>query len=79
MFNNDKIINAIKQLSGTSEVMLSTSFSELGMDSTTIVELLIECEVMFDIDVLSSDLNLDEFIFVEDVCKFLQHVIDVNR
>ncbi|MEH6989563.1 acyl carrier protein [Cytobacillus firmus] len=55
-----------------SELNINSNLQELGLDSTNIVEILIECELIFDIDVLDNDLNLDDFNNVEDIINYIE-------
>lgn len=54
------------------ELNIYSNLQELGLDSTNIVEILIECELIFDIDVLDNDLNLDDFTTVEDIINYIE-------
>ncbi|SDZ37904.1 acyl carrier protein [Bacillus sp. 166amftsu] len=58
------------------ELNLQSSLQELGLDSTNIVEILIECELLFDIDVLDNDLNLDDFKNVEDIIDYIEKLMN---
>lgn len=54
------------------ELNTNSNLQEIGLDSTNIVEILIECELIFDIDVLDNDLNLDDFNTVEDIINYIE-------
>ncbi|KOP81413.1 acyl carrier protein [Cytobacillus solani] len=71
-----KILEIISETIEDNEVELNiySNLQELGLDSTNIVEILIECELIFDIDVLDNDLNLDDFTTVEDIINYIENL-----
>jgi acyl carrier protein len=73
---HDTILDLVKKISNKSEIQMNTSFLELGMDSTNLVELLIESEILFNIDVLDNSLNLDEFQTVSDVYEYIRRLCE---
>ncbi|MFD2673322.1 phosphopantetheine-binding protein [Marinicrinis sediminis] len=74
MLEQTQLIDMIKQISGREEVKLEDTFEALEMDSTNIVELLIEMEMVLDIDILDANLNLYDMIRVADVEAYIQQI-----
>lgn len=69
-----KILEIIRETleDNGAELNTNSNLQELGLDSANIVEILIECELIFDIDVLDNDLNLDDFNTVEDIINYIE-------
>lgn len=70
MFKPEELIKIVQDLSGCENVDLDTTFAELGLDSTSIVEILIEIELILDKDVLDADLDFDYLVSVKDVYDY---------
>jgi acyl carrier protein len=70
------VINIVKQISGMETCTLNTEFIELDMDSTKIIEVLIELEIHFDRDMLDGELNLDTFVKVQDLYDYVFDIIN---
>lgn len=70
MFKPETLIKIVQDLSGNENVDFDTTFAELGLDSTNIVEILIEIEMILDKDVLDADLNFDYLVSVKDVYDY---------
>ncbi|SIA43721.1 Phosphopantetheine attachment site [Mycobacteroides abscessus subsp. abscessus] len=70
MFKPEDLIKIVQDLSGCENVDLDTTFAELGLDSTSIVEILIEIELILDKDVLDADLDFDYLVSVKDVYDY---------
>jgi len=75
MLNIQTIIDVVSQQCRNTDVTADTSFIELEMDSTQLVELLIEFEILLDIDVLDANLNLDRLQTVGEVYQYLSFVL----
>lgn len=71
MIRESEILEMIQKLIGVSKVGMETSFVELSMDSTGILELLIEIEVKYNVDVLTNDLSIDGFQTVKDLYDYV--------
>ncbi|PWW03203.1 phosphopantetheine binding protein [Paenibacillus cellulosilyticus] len=71
MISIEEIISIIKRLNNIGEILEDTLFAELELDSTHIVELLVEIEIMLNIDVLDDQLNLDELLTIRDVHEYI--------
>lgn len=71
MLEEISFLSLVKDIAKLEHVNMDKSFQELGMDSTNIVELLIECEIQLDIDLLDADMNLDDFKTLQDAYDFI--------
>ncbi|MVO98875.1 MULTISPECIES: phosphopantetheine-binding protein [Paenibacillus] len=60
MLTGEAALEVIGKIGGLDSVELDTHLLEQGIDSVKVVEILIEFEMMFNIDVLDDQLNLDE-------------------
>lgn len=75
MINTEELYQIIKDICQTEEAIhLDTTFEELGMDSTGIVEVLIECELKLNKDILTEGMDLQEMLKVGDVYRYLEHL-----
>lgn len=76
MIREIEIINMIQSISGINPVKMETSFVELGMDSTGVLELLIEIEVKYNLDVLTNELSIDDLQTVKDLYDFVLRLMN---
>lgn len=71
MVTKQQVIEIIQRVSGKEQVELNSTFEALDMDSTNIVEVLIELEMVLDMDILDANVNLYEMATVEDMYTYL--------
>jgi acyl carrier protein len=74
MLKPEDLFRMVQEICGKAEIDFDTTFSELGLDSTNIVEILIEIEMILDKDVLDAELNLDSFITIKDVYDYVKRL-----
>jgi acyl carrier protein len=70
MVTQDEVINVVRSVCKVDDISMATTFEDLGIDSTQVLEILIEFEIKFQIDILDESLQLDQFHSVEDVHAF---------
>ncbi|MEC0248517.1 phosphopantetheine-binding protein [Paenibacillus chitinolyticus] len=75
MLTIEKVIELTSSVSGRGDVTADTVFEELGLDSSGVLELLIEFEILLDTDVLNEELNLYEFEKVSDMHRYLLRLV----
>lgn len=75
MLEIDTLLNVVRQISNQTEVTADSSFTELGMDSTNLVEVLIELEMILDMDILDANLNFYE---MEKVSHMFDYVLSIQ-
>ncbi|MGM1049394.1 MAG: phosphopantetheine-binding protein [Bacillota bacterium] len=63
------------QVSGLDHVEMSSTFMELEIESTQVVEMLIECEIILGIDLLEDELNLDDMRTLEDAFLYVTGIV----
>ncbi|GIQ69325.1 acyl carrier protein [Xylanibacillus composti] len=71
MVSKEQLIEVVKRVCGKEEVEAESAFETLGMDSTNIVEVLIELEMVLDMDILDANVNLYEMVTVADMYNYL--------
>lgn len=76
MLKKETMLQLVKQMSNVEQIDMEMLFSEIGMDSTQVIELLIELEIMFNIDLLDERLNFDEMVRVVDIFDYINHVLN---
>ncbi|GEM_PF-7094746 len=76
MIQEIEIIDMIQSISGNTPVKMEKSFVELGMDSTGILEILIEIEVKYNLDVLTNELSIDDLQTVKDLYDFVLRLMN---
>ena len=69
--NKEEFIEVAKEIVESDKLELESSFKELGMDSTHVIELLIEYEVEYNIDILDDNLNLDDIKTLGDAYDYI--------
>ncbi|WP_128895434.1 hypothetical protein [Longirhabdus pacifica] len=74
MITQEQMVDIVKQVSGDLEVTMNSTFEKLNMDSTNIVEILIEVEMVMDMDILDSNINLYEMLSVKDIYNYLKEL-----
>ncbi|MDM5335846.1 hypothetical protein QUF84_00855 [Fictibacillus enclensis] len=73
MVNEELILTTVAEfIENPMSLTLDTSFQEMDMDSTNIVELLIEFEILLNTDILNQELNLDDFSTLQDIHDYLK-------
>ncbi|MEK3788522.1 MULTISPECIES: phosphopantetheine-binding protein [Paenibacillus] len=75
MLEMDTLLNVVRQISNQTEVTADSAFTELGMDSTNLVEVLIELEMILDMDILDANLNFYE---MEKVSHMFDYVLSIQ-
>ncbi|GAA4726430.1 acyl carrier protein [Brevibacillus fulvus] len=76
MIQTEQILEIVKKISGRPTAEMSSSFAELGMSSTNIVEMLIEFEMIFDVDVLDENLNIFELQTVQEAHDYINRLVE---
>jgi acyl carrier protein len=71
----DQFIKVVQETLEKENLSLNQSFEELGLDSTNVIELLIEFELEFNIDILDDNLNLDDIDTLKDAYDYLSNLI----
>ncbi len=71
MISEEQFIHIIKQVCGKEHVEMDSTLDALDMDSTNMVELLIEVELLLDRDILDANVNLYEWTKVADIYGYL--------
>ncbi|SDN48848.1 acyl carrier protein [Fictibacillus solisalsi] len=74
--NIDRFLDLVSEIVEKQELELDQSFEELGLDSTNVIELLIEFEMEYDVDILDDNLNLDDIHTLKDAYDYLSNLID---
>ena len=69
--NKEEFIEVAKEIVESDKLELESSFKELGMDSTHVIELLIEYEIEYNIDILDDNLNLDDIKTLGDAYDYI--------
>ncbi|MCK6259488.1 phosphopantetheine-binding protein [Fictibacillus sp. KIGAM418] len=72
----DQFLDLVSEIVEKEELELDQSFEELGLDSTNVIELLIEFEMEYDVDILDDNLNLDDIHTLKDAYDYLSNLID---
>lgn len=76
----ERVYEILKSLSGVDEVFETDKLREdLAIDSLGMVELLVEVESAFDIELEDSDINPEGLITVFDVICLVGKYIDINE
>ncbi|PZD96813.1 alanine-phosphoribitol ligase [Paenibacillus sambharensis] len=75
MLTETVFFDTVRQVCGRDDIGMSTAFTDLDIDSTQVIELLIEFEIVLNIDVLDDRLNLDEMRTFQDVYDYLAHLM----
>lgn len=73
--NKEEFIEVAKEIVESDKLELESSFKELGMDSTHVIELLIEYEVEYNIDILDDNLNLDDIKTLGDAYDYISKLV----
>jgi acyl carrier protein len=76
MISKEQLLDVIRQVSGSEQVDLDSTFEALDMDSTNVVEALIELEMIMDVDILDANVNLYEMHKVSDVYNYVNKLSD---
>ncbi|PUA35219.1 acyl carrier protein [Paenibacillus elgii] len=71
MLQIDTLLDIIRTISGKERITPESSFVELEMDSTNLVEVLIELEMVMNVDILDANLNFYEMEKVSDVYDYV--------
>ncbi|GLI08257.1 hypothetical protein YDYSG_42870 [Paenibacillus tyrfis] len=71
MLQIDTLLDIIRTISGKEKITPESSFVELEMDSTNLVEVLIELEMVMNVDILDANLNFYEMEKVSDVYDYV--------
>ncbi|MGA5691439.1 hypothetical protein [Cytobacillus pseudoceanisediminis] len=79
MVNEETVLKIVKDFSQKEEVELDSFFSDLELDSTNLVEILIELEILLDVDLMTEDLNLDGLLQVKDFYEYANYVVKKNE
>ncbi|MBU8772063.1 phosphopantetheine-binding protein [Cytobacillus oceanisediminis] len=74
----EMIIDTVKKISGIENISMETQFSSLEMDSVSVLEALIELEIMLNIDVLDEDLEFNNLVIVRDLYDYIAKIIEVQ-
>ena len=72
MVDANMVLSTVRKVSGITELQLDSKFPELGLDSTNVLEMLIEFEILLDIDLLAEDMNLDEILSPLDILEYIR-------
>ncbi|CAM4435091.1 phosphopantetheine-binding protein [Paenibacillus tarimensis] len=72
MFSQKQLISLVEERCGLQNLSLDSEFAKIGLDSTAIIDLMIELEVILNIDVLDNRLQLDEMIRLGDVYEYVR-------
>ncbi|MFS0836953.1 phosphopantetheine-binding protein [Paenibacillus sp. 1P03SA] len=75
MLTGEAALEVIQKIGGLDNVEMNTNFLEKGIDSVKVVEILIEFEMMFNIDVLDDQLNLDELSTPKRIQDYINGII----
>lgn len=73
--NKEEFIEVAKEIVESDKLELESSFKELGMDSTHVIELLIEYEIEYNIDILDDNLNLDDIKTLGDAYDYISKLV----
>ena len=76
--NKEEFIEVAKEIVESDKLELESSFKELGMDSTHIIELLIEYEIEYNIDILDDNLNLDDIKTLGDAYDYISKLVSTK-
>jgi len=76
MVTLDQVKNVIGNIAGIEDLEDDASFAELGMDSSAVLEVLIEFELLLEIDLLSDSLNLTDFVTLADIANYLNQLLE---
>ncbi|RHW32550.1 phosphopantetheine-binding protein [Oceanobacillus profundus] len=76
--NKEEFIEVAKEIVESDKLELESSFKELGMDSTHVIELLIEYEVEYNIDILDDNLNLDDIKTLGDAYDYISKLVSTK-
>ncbi len=71
MVSKEQLIEIVQRVCEKEQVELDSSFEALEMDSTNIVEVLIELEMVLDMDILDANVNLYEMDKIGDMYDYL--------
>jgi acyl carrier protein len=77
----DKLIPVIASIFSNNEiknVTLHTQFSELGIDSVSFIQLIVEMENEFDIEFSDDDLMISEFETIKDLVARIENLLGGN-
>ncbi|UFJ42417.1 phosphopantetheine-binding protein [Brevibacillus humidisoli] len=72
----ETVIEIVKNISGRDDVHFESDLLDLDMNSVKLIEMLIELEMTFDVDVLDEQLNLDELNRVCDVYEYMNRLLE---
>lgn len=72
----ESVMEIVKNISGRDDVQFDSNLLDLDMNSVKLIELLIELEITFDVDVLDEQLNLDELNRVSDVYEYMNRLLE---
>ncbi|WP_214482986.1 phosphopantetheine-binding protein [Bacillus sp. SM2101] len=70
-----KFLNIVEGIIDKENVKFESTFEELDMDSTSVIELLIEFEMEYNIDILDDNLNLDDVNTLSDAYDYLSKLL----
>ncbi|MCM3399737.1 phosphopantetheine-binding protein [Oceanobacillus profundus] len=76
--NKEEFIEVAKEIVESDKLELESSFKELGMDSTHVIELLIEYEIEYNIDILDDNLNLDDIKTLGDAYDYISKLVSTK-
>ncbi|MFC5407336.1 phosphopantetheine-binding protein [Cohnella soli] len=75
MLTEKMMIDTVQKICGDKEATLETRFQELDMDSTNVIEILVELEIALNIDILDDSLNLDNFSTLKDAFDYISRIV----
>ncbi|WP_127531404.1 hypothetical protein [Paenibacillus kobensis] len=75
MMQTEDFLKVIGEIAGRTDIVMESSIAELGLDSTHVVEMLIELEIMHNVDLLHADMNLDELHVLWDIFDYVQKAL----
>lgn len=67
----EEFLNVVKTISGKDDVSLDSMFVDLDMDSTLVIESIIEIEILLNIDLLDAAMDLNDFKTVNDLWEYV--------
>jgi len=71
-----EVLEVIKKIAGLTEIDECSVLQELDVDSTILLEILIELEIQLDIDLLDEQLDLDALQTGKDIYDFLRLIMN---
>lgn len=75
MLNREDFINSIRKMTEIDQITMDSTFEECGLDSTAVVELLIDLEVKYNIDLLDDHFDPADYVTVEDAYHYVERIV----